>query len=113
MKAFFEKIKTTENRGWGVVALLVPFSPLLAVVALILWWKQFEKEEKELLLDLVCCVIFIDLLCAVLGWLFGLGVIAACVWMVFYIIKLVKIFKGDYSYKIPITSGIAAKIAAK
>lgn len=113
MKAFFEKIKTTENRGWGVIGLLMPWFWIVAVVALILWWKEFEKEDKELMLDFLCCVIFMDLLVCLFGWLFGLGVLAACVWLVFYIIKLVKVFKGDFSYKIPLTSGIAAKIAAK
>ena len=101
MKEMMKKLDISENRFWGLAAIL----PFILLIIDILWWNKLSKEEKlQSLMVLIACA-----LCCVLGIIPLVGWIAALVMLVFYIIAIVKFFQGQLDHKIPVASAIAAK----
>lgn len=101
MKEMIEKLGISENRFWGLSAIL----PFILLIIDVLWWNKLSKEEK---LQSLSVLIAFALIC-VLGIIPLLGWILAIIMLVFYIIAIVKFFKGDIAHKIPVASAIAAK----
>lgn len=102
MKEMIEKLGISENRFWGLSAIL----PFILLIIDVLWWNKLSKEEQRQSLSIL---IAFALIC-VLNIIPILGTILAIVMLVFYIIAIVKYFKGDLSHKIIISSSIAENI---
>lgn len=94
-------LQIPENRFWGTAALF----PTMAIVVAILWWKLLTREEKVRLLDPVACYVLI----CVLNIIPILGQIASIVWVVFWVISVVKKYKGE-DYQIPLAHQITEAI---
>ncbi len=101
MKEMMKKLDISENRFWGLAAIL----PFILLIIDILWWNKLSKEEK---LQSLTILIGIALVC-VLNIVPILGQILSLVMLVFYIIAIVKFFQGQLDHKIPVASAIAAK----
>ena len=101
MKEMMEKLGISENRFWGLSAIL----PFILLIIDILWWTKLNKEEKLLSLTIL---ISWALIC-VLGIIPLVGAILALIMLILHIIAIVKFFKGDINHKIPVASKIAAK----
>lgn len=101
MKEMMEKLGISENRFWGLAAIL----PFILLIIDVLWWNKLSKEEK---LQSLTVLIAAALIC-LLNIIPILGQILSIVMLVFYIIAIVKFFKGDLAHKIPVASAIAAK----
>ena len=101
MKEMMEKLGVSENRFWGLAAIV----PAILLIIDILWWNKLSKEEK---LQSLTVLIAIALVC-VLNIIPVLGQILSVIMLVFYIIAIVKFFKGEINHKIPVASAIAAK----
>ena len=97
-----EKLGISENRFWGVSAIL----PFILLIIDILWWNKLSKEEQRQSLSVMIAFAMI----CVLGIIPLIGWILAIIMLVFYIIAIVKFFKGNIDHKIPVASAIAAKI---
>ena len=102
MKEMIEKLGISENRFWGVSAIL----PFILLIIDILWWNELSKEEQRQSLSVMIAFAMI----CVLGIIPLIGWILAIIMLVFYIIAIVKFFKGNIDHKIPVASAIAAKI---
>ena len=102
MKEMIEKLGISENRFWGVSAIL----PFILLIIDILWWNKLSKEEQRQSLSVMIAFAMI----CVLGLIPLIGWILAIIMLVFYIIAIVKFFKGNIDHKIPVSSAIAAKI---
>lgn len=102
MKEMIEKLGISENRFWGVSAIL----PFILLIIDILWWNKLSKEEQRQSLSVMIAFAMI----CVLGIIPLIGWILAIIMLVFYIIAIVKFFKGNIDHKIPVASAIAAKI---
>ena len=101
MTEMMEKLGISENRFWGLAAIL----PFILLIIDILWWNKLNKEEKlQSLTVLIACA----LIC-VLNIIPVLGQILSLVMTVLYIIAIVKFFKGEITHQIPVASAIAAK----
>ena len=101
MKEMMEKLGISENRFWGLSAIL----PFILLIIDILWWTKLNKEEKLLSLTIL---ISWALIC-VLGIIPLVGAILALIMLILHIIAIVRFFKGDINHKIPVASKIAAK----
>jgi len=101
MKEMMEKLGISENRFWGLAAIL----PFILLIIDILWWNKLSKEEK---LQSLTVLIAFALVC-LLGIIPLVGWILSIVMLVFYIIAIVKFFKGEINHKIPVAGAIAAK----
>ena len=101
MKEMIEKLGISENRFWGLSAIL----PFILLIIDVLWWNKLSKEEK---LQSLSVLIAFALVC-VLGIIPLLGWILAIIMLVLYIIAIVKFFKGELDHQIPVASAIAAK----
>ena len=101
MKEMMEKLGVSENRFWGLSAIL----PFILLIIDILWWNKLNKEEKLLSLSILISWALI----IVLNIIPILGSILALVMFVLHIIAIVKFFKGDLNHQIPVASKIAAK----
>lgn len=101
MKEMMEKLGISENRFWGLSAIL----PFILLIIDVLWWNKLNKEEKLLSLTIL---ISWALIC-VLNVIPVLGQICSIIMLVLHILAIVKFFKGDMGHKIPVASAIAAK----
>ena len=104
MKEILNSLKVAENRFWGTLLLLGGY--VFPAVVLILWWKVLTKDEKvKTLAALIAWV-----LVYVVNFIPVVGQIAAIVFMVFIVNAIVKYYKGDLDYKIPLAYQIAKAI---
>lgn len=105
MKEKLKALGIAENLFWGTMLL---FWPLLIIV-LIFWWKAFSREEKVQVLS----AIISGALIPVVNIIPFIGQIAAIVMLVFWVIGIVKFYKGDVDYKLILASQIADAIVKK
>ena len=105
MKEKLKALGIAENLFWGTMLL---FWPLLIIV-LIFWWKSFDRAEKVQILSAIVSGALVPVLniIPVIGW------IAAIVALVFWVIGIVKFYKGDVDYKLLVASNIAEAIVKK
>ena len=101
MKEMMEKLGISENRFWGLSAIL----PFILLIIDVLWWNRLNKEEKLMSLTIL---ISWALICA-LNLIPLLGQILSLIMLVLHIIAIVKFFKGELNHKIPVASAIAEK----
>jgi hypothetical protein len=102
MKAKLKALGIAENLFWGTMLL---FWPLLIII-LIFWWASFTKEEKKQILTAIVA----GALVPVLFIIPVIGQLASIVMLVFWVIGIVKFYKGDVDYKIILSSQIVNTI---
>ena len=102
MKAKLKALGIAENLFWGTMLL---FWPLLIII-LIFWWASFTKEEKKQILTAIVA----GALVPVVNIIPVIGQFASIVMLVFWVIGIVKFYKGDVDYKIILSSQIVNAI---
>ncbi|MBP3321849.1 MAG: hypothetical protein J6M12_05810 [Clostridia bacterium] len=105
MKGKLKALGIAENLFWGTMLL---FWPLLIIV-LIFWWASMNREERVQVLT----AIISGALIPVVNIVPVIGQIASIVMLIFWIIGIVKFYKGDVDYKIILASQIANAIVKK
>ena len=102
MNKILKMVGIPENRFCGTATIFYP----IALVLLILWWGNFNRNEKIKFMSIVVAWALIYLL----NVLPVIGQVASIVMLVFVVIAVVKYYQGEVDYKIILADNIAAAL---